>query len=166
MAAAAPRVQAEQRAGRAGRTRPGICYRLYNAEYHKRSMAEVTPPEILRTSLLAAVLQLKSLPLQVAPAAEGPFSLPVAWHSAAAFAVLSGATSHFGTATARCLGSWRCRHRHIFCRKLWHCPSTSRIFHDVRSIQSSSAKRAAALLRCRWTCWPSISWIAPPCAPP
>ena len=80
--AAAPRVQAEQRAGRAGRTRPGICYRLYSAEYHRRSMAAVTPPEILRTSLLAAVLQLKSLPLQAGPRCRGSLSLAVARHSA------------------------------------------------------------------------------------
>lgn len=58
-------MQAEQRAGRAGRTRAGTCYRLYSARYHERQMAAATPPEILRTSLLAAVLQLKSLPLQV-----------------------------------------------------------------------------------------------------
>lgn len=59
------RVQATQRAGRAGRTRPGKCFRLYTQAFFERQMAPATPPEILRTSLLSAVLHLKSLPLQV-----------------------------------------------------------------------------------------------------
>ncbi|KAK9787737.1 hypothetical protein WJX73_004248 [Symbiochloris irregularis] len=59
------KVQAIQRSGRAGRTRPGKCFRLYTrADYDQRMPAE-TVPEILRTSLQAAVLHLKTLPLQV-----------------------------------------------------------------------------------------------------
>jgi len=48
---------AEQRAGRAGRTAPGICWRLW-AEATHRSRPQHTDPEILRVDLAAAVLQL------------------------------------------------------------------------------------------------------------
>ena len=59
------RVQAIQRAGRAGRTQPGKCFRLYTRAFFEREMAEATVPEIQRTSLLTAVLYLKSLPLDI-----------------------------------------------------------------------------------------------------
>ncbi|KAL3149932.1 hypothetical protein ABBQ38_013295 [Trebouxia sp. C0009 RCD-2024] len=59
------RVQAVQRAGRAGRTQPGKCYRLYTAKFFERDMPNVAVPEIQRTSLLTTVLSLKSLPLPV-----------------------------------------------------------------------------------------------------
>jgi ATP-dependent RNA helicase DHX8/PRP22 len=55
------RVQAAQRAGRAGRTRAGVCFRLYTKETYEQRMQETTPPEILRTSLTGTVLYLKSL---------------------------------------------------------------------------------------------------------
>jgi len=55
------RVQAAQRAGRAGRTRPGTCYRLYTKKTYEMDMPSATLPEIQRTSLLSAVLYLKSL---------------------------------------------------------------------------------------------------------
>ncbi|CAE6425359.1 unnamed protein product [Rhizoctonia solani] len=51
---------ATQRSGRAGRTAPGICYRLY-PEYAFKTLAKATPPEITRTDLTTPVLQLKSL---------------------------------------------------------------------------------------------------------
>lgn len=51
---------ATQRAGRAGRTSSGICYRLY-PESALRSMPPTTPPEITRTDLTTPILQLKSL---------------------------------------------------------------------------------------------------------
>jgi ATP-dependent helicase HrpB len=54
------RASAEQRAGRAGRTRPGICVRLWSAAAH-RSRPEQTDPEIRRVDLAGAVLQLLSL---------------------------------------------------------------------------------------------------------
>ena len=57
------RVQAVQRAGRAGRTQPGQCFRLYPKATFEEQMPAVTPPEILRTSLEAVVLHLKSLPV-------------------------------------------------------------------------------------------------------
>ena len=49
---------AEQRAGRAGRTQPGKCYRLYKEEDYK-SMAADTLPEILRSDLTSDILRLK-----------------------------------------------------------------------------------------------------------
>ncbi|KAL4856425.1 putative pre-mRNA-splicing factor ATP-dependent RNA helicase DEAH4 [Chlorella vulgaris] len=59
------RVQATQRAGRAGRTRAGTCFRLYTKKFFEREMPDTTAPEIQRTSLVAAVLYLKSLPLSI-----------------------------------------------------------------------------------------------------
>lgn len=56
------RVQAIQRGGRAGRTAAGECFRLYTKRYFDHEMRDVSPPEILRTPLAAAVLHLKSLP--------------------------------------------------------------------------------------------------------
>jgi len=51
---------AEQRAGRAGRTRPGKCYRLCREEDF-RKLPLNTPPELQRADLCSAVLMLKSL---------------------------------------------------------------------------------------------------------
>ncbi|MBI5160022.1 MAG: ATP-dependent RNA helicase HrpA [Micrococcales bacterium] len=53
---------ANQRAGRAGRTSPGIAIRLYSeADYLRRP--EYTDPEIVRTNLAAVILQLLALGL-------------------------------------------------------------------------------------------------------
>ncbi|PWA36213.1 RNA helicase family protein [Artemisia annua] len=57
------RVQANQRAGRAGRTRPGKCYRLYPLAVYQDNLLEATVPEIQRSSLAGSVLYLKSLDL-------------------------------------------------------------------------------------------------------
>lgn len=54
-------MQATQRAGRAGRTKPGKCFRLYTKAFYEKKMPAETVPEIQRTSMLAAVLYLKSL---------------------------------------------------------------------------------------------------------
>ncbi len=51
------RASAEQRAGRAGRTQPGVCVRLWSASAH-RARPEQTEPEIRRVDLAGAVLQL------------------------------------------------------------------------------------------------------------
>jgi ATP-dependent RNA helicase DHX8/PRP22 len=56
-------VQADQRAGRAGRTRPGKCYRLYPISIYQNEFLEATVPEIQRSSLAGSVLYLKSLNL-------------------------------------------------------------------------------------------------------
>ncbi|GAU30239.1 hypothetical protein TSUD_67910 [Trifolium subterraneum] len=57
------KVQANQRAGRAGRTRPGKCYRLYPSQIYHDEFLDVTVPEIQRSSLAGSVLYLKSLDL-------------------------------------------------------------------------------------------------------
>ncbi|KAM7464724.1 hypothetical protein LguiA_032845 [Lonicera macranthoides] len=57
------RVQANQRAGRAGRTRPGKCYRLYPFFVYNEEFLDATVPEIQRSSLAGSVLYLKSLNL-------------------------------------------------------------------------------------------------------
>jgi len=50
-----------QRSGRAGRTGPGTCYRLYTEMAYKHEMLVSTVPEIQRTNLGNVVLLLKSL---------------------------------------------------------------------------------------------------------
>lgn len=55
------RASAHQRAGRAGRTRPGKCFRLYTESSFKKDLQEQTYPEILRSNLGSVVLQLKKL---------------------------------------------------------------------------------------------------------
>ncbi|CAH9073998.1 unnamed protein product [Cuscuta epithymum] len=57
------KVQANQRVGRAGRTRPGKCYRLYSSIIYQDDFLDATVPEIQRSSLAGAVLYLKSLDL-------------------------------------------------------------------------------------------------------
>jgi ATP-dependent helicase HrpB len=54
------RASAEQRAGRAGRTAPGVCVRLWSASGHL-GRPEHTEPEIRRVDLAGAVLQLLAL---------------------------------------------------------------------------------------------------------
>jgi ATP-dependent helicase HrpB len=51
------RASADQRAGRAGRTQPGVCVRLWSAGSH-RARSKQTEPEIRRVDLAGAVLQL------------------------------------------------------------------------------------------------------------
>eukprot|EP00871_Galdieria_phlegrea_P000908 jgi/Galph1/1818/GphlegSOOS_G488.1 len=50
-----------QRAGRAGRTRPGKCFRLFTEDTFKKDLIETTYPEILRSNLANVVLTLKKL---------------------------------------------------------------------------------------------------------
>jgi pre-mRNA-splicing factor ATP-dependent RNA helicase DHX38/PRP16 len=52
---------ANQRAGRAGRTGPGVCFRLYTDHAFRSEMWENNIPEIQRTNLSNVVLLLKSL---------------------------------------------------------------------------------------------------------
>ncbi len=56
------RASADQRAGRCGRTGPGVCVRLYS-EQDYRSRSDFTPPEVLRTNLASVILQMKLLHL-------------------------------------------------------------------------------------------------------
>src|SRR5262249_47568653 len=53
------RTSADQRAGRAGRTQPGVCVRLWSEASH-RQRAEQAEPEIRHAHLAAPVLQLLS----------------------------------------------------------------------------------------------------------
>lgn len=52
---------ANQRAGRAGRTGPGTCFRLYTESSFRQELFPANIPEILRTNLANVVLLLKSL---------------------------------------------------------------------------------------------------------
>ncbi|CAG8440529.1 3457_t:CDS:2 [Ambispora gerdemannii] len=55
------KASAQQRAGRAGRTRAGKCFRLYTEKAYTKELQEQTFPEILRSNLGSVVLQLKKL---------------------------------------------------------------------------------------------------------
>ncbi|UKZ81959.1 hypothetical protein TrVFT333_009738 [Trichoderma virens FT-333] len=54
------KASASQRAGRAGRTKPGKCYRLYTEDAYQ-TLPETNPPEIQRSNLATTILQLKAL---------------------------------------------------------------------------------------------------------
>jgi ATP-dependent RNA helicase DDX35 len=54
------KASAAQRAGRAGRTRPGKCFRLYTEEAYQ-SLPDSNVPEIQRSNLAPFILQLKAL---------------------------------------------------------------------------------------------------------
>ncbi len=53
-----------QRAGRAGRTKPGKAFRLYTARAYEKELQDMTYPEILRSNLSTVVLQAR---IHVAP---------------------------------------------------------------------------------------------------
>ncbi|CAN0057325.1 unnamed protein product, partial [Choristocarpus tenellus] len=55
------RASAKQRSGRAGRTRPGKCFRLYTEKSFKEELLEQTYPEILRSKMSNTVLTLLKL---------------------------------------------------------------------------------------------------------
>jgi ATP-dependent RNA helicase DHX37/DHR1 len=58
------KASASQRSGRAGRTGPGHCYRLYSSAVYERDFPEHTDPELLRMPVEGVVLQLKAMNLQ------------------------------------------------------------------------------------------------------
>lgn len=58
------KASASQRSGRAGRTGPGHCYRLYSSAVYERDFQEFAEPEILRMPIEGVVLQLKAMNLQ------------------------------------------------------------------------------------------------------
>ncbi|AMD21767.1 HFL089Cp [Eremothecium sinecaudum] len=55
------KASADQRSGRAGRTGPGHCYRLYSSAVYERDFEQFSQPEILRMPVENVVLQMKSM---------------------------------------------------------------------------------------------------------
>lgn len=55
------KASARQRAGRAGRLRPGKCFRLYTEDYFIEKMPAEGVPEMQRSNLISCVIQLKAL---------------------------------------------------------------------------------------------------------
>jgi ATP-dependent RNA helicase DDX35 len=70
------KASATQRAGRAGRTKPGKCFRLYT-EQSFNQLEEATVPEIQRSNLAPVILQLKSLGIDNVAKFEWVSSPPV-----------------------------------------------------------------------------------------
>lgn len=69
------KASAQQRAGRAGRTGPGHCWRLYSSAVFEQFFPDHTEPEILHTPAESIVLQLKDFRYP-RPIAEFPFPSP------------------------------------------------------------------------------------------
>lgn len=63
-----------QRSGRAGRTGPGHCYRLYSSSLFENYFEEFSPPEILQVPIEGVVLQMKSMGIDAV--ANFPFPTP------------------------------------------------------------------------------------------
>jgi len=59
------KASATQRAGRAGRTRPGKCFRLYTEIDYVKALEEQTHPEVLKSNLANTVLELAKLGITV-----------------------------------------------------------------------------------------------------
>lgn len=96
------RQQADQRAGRAGRTRPGVCHRLYPVTTFESEMRAAPVPEIQRSNLASVVLALKALGVQ--DVARLPLLDPPAQatlRAALARLYLLGALSDSGSLTHR-----------------------------------------------------------------
>ncbi|KAJ9622286.1 putative ATP-dependent RNA helicase DHR1 [Taxawa tesnikishii (nom. ined.)] len=68
------KASAAQRMGRAGRTGPGHCYRLYSSAIYERDFEEYTIPEILRSPIESVVLSLKRMDIHTV--VNFPFPTP------------------------------------------------------------------------------------------
>lgn len=68
------RFQAIQRAGRAGRTQPGKCYRLYRQFEFTNTMQEATTPEITRCNVESVILDI--IAMDIPNPLEFPFMDP------------------------------------------------------------------------------------------
>ncbi|KAL0226491.1 hypothetical protein P9112_013815 [Eukaryota sp. TZLM1-RC] len=55
------KASAKQRSGRAGRTRPGKCFRLYTEKAYHEKLLEQSHPEMLRSNITAVTLQMLRL---------------------------------------------------------------------------------------------------------
>ncbi|SGY69292.1 BQ5605_C004g02989 [Microbotryum silenes-dioicae] len=73
------KASAQQRAGRAGRTGPGHCYRLYSSAVFENFFEAHTKPEILRMPIEGIVLQMKSM--NIDSVANFPFPTPPDRHA-------------------------------------------------------------------------------------
>lgn len=73
------KASANQRSGRAGRTGPGHCYRLYSSAVYERDFQAFADPELLRMPIEGVVLQLKAMNLQ--NVVNFPFPTPPDRHS-------------------------------------------------------------------------------------
>lgn len=68
------KASAAQRAGRAGRTGPGHCYRLYSSAVFEQHFDQFAKPEILRMPIEGIVLTMKSMNIDAV--ANFPFPTP------------------------------------------------------------------------------------------
>ncbi|KAL7580449.1 hypothetical protein ACA910_004466 [Epithemia clementina (nom. ined.)] len=68
------KASADQRAGRAGRTGPGHCYRLYSSSMYGRHMDDFALPEVLTRPLEDVVLAMKAM--RISNVADFPFPTP------------------------------------------------------------------------------------------
>ncbi|KAI5474522.1 DHX37 protein [Pseudohyphozyma bogoriensis] len=68
------KASASQRAGRAGRTGPGHCYRLYSSAVFENYFDKHAQPEILRMPIEGVILQMKSMNIDAV--ANFPFPTP------------------------------------------------------------------------------------------
>ena len=89
------RSSADQRKGRAGRTAPGTCYRLYSEECYD-DMAPASTPEILRVHIGQAMLKLMDIGVDDPASFDYVESPPPAAMEAAAIALESLGASHNG----------------------------------------------------------------------
>ena len=70
------KASADQRAGRAGRTEAGHCYRLYSSAVFQNQFVQFSEPEICRRPVDDLVLQMKALGIE--HVANFPFPTPPA----------------------------------------------------------------------------------------
>ncbi|KAI0124400.1 P-loop containing nucleoside triphosphate hydrolase protein [Xylariales sp. AK1849] len=75
------KASASQRAGRAGRTGPGHCYRLFSSAVYERDLPQFADPELLRMPIEGVVLQLKAM--RLSNVANFPFPTPISQRSLA-----------------------------------------------------------------------------------
>ncbi|CAG8498974.1 28335_t:CDS:2, partial [Racocetra persica] len=68
------KASADQRAGRAGRTGPGHCYRLYSSAVFNDQFQQFTIPEIHRTPIEGVILQMKAMNIDTV--SNFPFPTP------------------------------------------------------------------------------------------
>ena len=126
---------ANQRAGRCGRVAEGVCIRLYE-EKDFAARARFTDPEILRSSLAAVILRMKSLRLGQGPVQDFPFiDAPSGRAIADGFALLAelGAVDEAQQLTA--LG-----------RELAHLPLDPRVGRMLIEARERGALREALII--------------------